>query len=401
MEKSGLVSRRPNIWKLQANKEVDDLIIALSYSDPDIRKRAAAALRVLGENKAVPALKQQLERERHPDVREHLVAALEHLDEAFAEDVVKQKDLTELINMLSDPEAEAVIRASTALGEMGDQLATESLVMVFRNPVQRDDVRLAAAEALLKLKSAPAVVTLLAGLRKPNWRVRHNAAAVLGQLRATWATEPLIERLSDEHPNVRLAAAAALHRFQTPRALEGLEMYKASRTGKTQPLSMPASMAAKPPEDPKKTDAVVVGDADQLADTRPRRPEGLTEAIKKAQAAASDRSQSTQQLSSEPLPETTGPQPVTETKDAKAKAAPTPSQSEPPTKAKPTEEQQPDPRPTRPSRPPISTIGTADQMLDTRPISRRSLLEEVRKKKKEQQTSEDESSKKTEDDDQK
>lgn len=383
MGENALVSRRPNIWKLQANKEVDELINALSYTDPDVRKRAAAALRVLGEKRAVPALKQQLERERHPDVREHLVAALEHLDEAFADDVVKQKSLDDLIAMLAATEPEAVIRAAAALGEMGDQLATESLVMVFRNPFQRDDVRLAAAEALLKLKSAPAVVTLLAGLRKENWRVRHNAAAVLGQLRATWSTEPLIARLSDEHPNVRLAAAAALHRFQTPRAREGLEMYKASRTGKTQPLSIPPT-PSKAPADEKPEEKPIVGDADQLADTRPRRPEGLTEAIEKSRAAKPATPRQPQPLSAsleETKPPTTEPalpRALQQQQEAKQPDGSDTGQSE----AKPdvTEEtpSRVDPRPTQPAT--VQTIGTADQMLDTRPIPNRRAVEEARKK---------------------
>ncbi len=281
-----MVARRPNIWKLQANKDTNGLIAALSYSDPGVRKRAAAALRVLGAIEAVPALKQILTIERHPGVRNHIIATLEHLDTTFAEKSLQGKSFQELVTMLSSPNPADVIRAAETLGTMGDQLATESLVVVFRNPIQRDDIRLAAAEALLKLKSAPAVVTLLAGLRKENWRVRHNAAAVLGQLRATWATEPLVEALEDEHPNVRRASAMALRRFQTPRALEALETYKTRHTGKTAPLSIrraaPRSTTPKPDvKPPTVEDAPDVGSADPKADTKPKPPAGLAEAIQR------------------------------------------------------------------------------------------------------------------------
>jgi HEAT repeat protein len=139
--------------------------------------------------------------------------------------------------MLQSPRLDDVIRAAQALGDIGDQRATEALVTVFRNPLISDDIRLACAEALLRLKSAPAVVTLLAALRKQNWRVRHNAAAVLGQLKATWATEPLVKALSDEHASVRQTAAGALARFNTPRARKALEDFKAREAlGKTAPL---------------------------------------------------------------------------------------------------------------------------------------------------------------------
>lgn len=232
-----MVDRRPNIWKLQANQDIEGLSRALTYSDPDIRKRAAAALRALGALEAVEALRQALQEERQSDVREHLTATLTHLDDSFSEVVAKEKTRDDLIQKLATAhDAAILIETAQKLGDLGDQLATEALVGLFRNTSQPDRVRLAAANALLSLKSAPSVVTLLAGLKKENWRVRHNAAAVLGQLRATWATEPLIEALNDTHPNVRLAAAAALHRFQTKQAVEALGTYQKRRTGQTKPL---------------------------------------------------------------------------------------------------------------------------------------------------------------------
>lgn len=289
-------SRRPNIWKLQATKDVDGLIEALGHTDPDIRKAAGVALRVIGEAKAIPALKLALVRERHTDVRDHLTATIEHLDQSSASSDARTRSRENLVTRLSSPDAETIIQAAQALGELGDQLATEALVMVFRNPLQRDDVRLAAAQALLKLKSAPAVVTLLAGLEKENWRIRHNSATVLGQVKASWATEPLVKLLQDEHPNVRLAAASALSRLQTPRAQEALEVYKAQRSGQTRPLPMamfpppttppapgtlPETPSVKPAETPTAPPALQtkdVGTADPIADTitmRPLRLEGL------------------------------------------------------------------------------------------------------------------------------
>ncbi|MBI5931472.1 MAG: HEAT repeat domain-containing protein [Chloroflexi bacterium] len=232
------MNRRPNIWKLQAEKDIKGLIAALQHLDPDIRKRSAAALRVLGNPEAVFALARALERERNPDVRDHLAAAIEYLDQdTLVESLIENQNVPGLIEMLASPRIEDVIRAARALGQIGDQRATEPLVTVFRNPVVADEVRLASAEALLELKSAPAVVTLLAALRKNNWRVRHNAAAVLGQLNATWATGPLIKCLEDEHAWVRNTAADSLGRFNNPRALKAVSEYRSKQEqGKTAPL---------------------------------------------------------------------------------------------------------------------------------------------------------------------
>lgn len=245
-----MLDRRPNIWKLQANKDAAGLIQALTYSDPDIRKRAAAALRVLGIVEAVAPLREALKNERQPDVRDHLTAALEHLDASFAATTSKDRSRDELIRvLLSSTDTQVLIETAGKLGELGDQLSTEALVTIFRDQLKPDEVRLAAAYALVKLKSAPSVVTLLAGLKKDNWRIRHNAAAVLGQLRATWATDALIETLRDEHPNVRLAAAAALHRFQTKRAIAALQLYQKRRSGQTKPLPRRAEAIQRPQKD--------------------------------------------------------------------------------------------------------------------------------------------------------
>ncbi|MCQ3932401.1 MAG: hypothetical protein DPW16_18285 [Chloroflexi bacterium] len=232
------MNRRPNIWKLQAEKDIKGLIAALQHLDPDIRKRSAAALRVLGNPEAVFALARALERERNSDVRDHLAAAIEYLDQdTLVESLIENQNVPGLIEMLASPRIEDVIRAARALGQINDQRATEPLVTLFRNPVVADEVRLAAAEALLELKSAPAVVTLLAALRKNNWRVRHNAAAVLGQLNATWATGPLIKCLEDEHAWVRGTAADSLGRFNNPRALKAVTEYRIKQEqGKTTPL---------------------------------------------------------------------------------------------------------------------------------------------------------------------
>lgn len=281
------MNRRPNIWKFQADRDIKGLTKALDYPDPNIRKRAAAALRVLGAREAISSLNRALLKEPNPDVKEHINAALEHLDyDSFVTQVVEERNVDDLIALLKTGSPEDIIRASKTLGEIGDRLATEPLVMVFRNPLMSDEIRLAAAEALLALQSATSVVSLLGGLKKENWRVRHNAATVLGQLKALWATKPLIEALDDDHPSVRRAAAASLQRFQTPQSIEALRSYKAKerqrQTGALRPEVVEEAEAAAAPakvqEEPK--EHVQVGSADQERDTMTMRPVGLDKLLR-------------------------------------------------------------------------------------------------------------------------
>lgn len=221
----------PNIWQLQTKGDADALVEALRHPDAGTRRGSAAALRALGAWQAVPALQAALAVENDWQVHAAITAALQYLDhDIYIETLIKNKDVRGLSKMLNSTRPDDVITACRALGSVGDPVAVEPLIMVFRNPLLGSHIRLEAAEALLKLKNPPAVVTLLGALRRDDWQVRRNAAAVLGQLNATWAVEPLIKALEDLHPMVRRTAAAALRRIGAPEAIEAVVRYEQSRT---------------------------------------------------------------------------------------------------------------------------------------------------------------------------
>src|SRR5258708_348177 len=170
-----------------------------------------------------------------------ITASLQYLvHEMHVETMVKDHDVRGLTKMLNSYKTEEIVSACEALGKLGDRIAVEPLVMVFRNPMLPVPARLAAAEALLLLESAPAVVTLLGALRRDNWQVRRNAAAVLGQLQAIWAVDPLITALEDSNQAVRRTAAAAPRRINTPDALRAADAFdEAQQKASTQQI--PAS----------------------------------------------------------------------------------------------------------------------------------------------------------------
>lgn len=220
---------KSDVWRLQAQFDSQGLIDALKQEDAGIRRRAAAALRALGAKEALPAIREALVDEQDPAVKEVLASALEHLsdqDEAELTDTVEFSDtlvhVNKLIDMLDNDDPDQLIDAAQQLGDFGDPIAVEPLVLIFNSPKSSMQVKLAVAEALLKLDGAPVEVALLAALRHTDWHIRRNGAAILGQLKAEWAVEPLSRALRDSHSTVRRTARAALQRIDTQESLHAL-----------------------------------------------------------------------------------------------------------------------------------------------------------------------------------
>jgi hypothetical protein len=210
-----------NIWRLQANADVDGLIQALEAEDAVIRRRAAAALRALGAVEALPALRMAISRELDEETRGLLITVTESLTEESGEDINESRVLTPVdllaVELASD-DIPTAIAAAHKLAELGDKTAVVPLILTFNDLSAPINLRLAVAEALLKLESAPVEVALLANLRHQDWEIRRNGAAILGQLKAEWAIEPLGKALGDPHPTVRKTALAALKYIGTPEA---------------------------------------------------------------------------------------------------------------------------------------------------------------------------------------
>ncbi len=216
---------KPDIWRLQSQYDIQGLIRALQAGEPGTRKRAAAALRAIGAREAIPALRLALMNEPDPATRASIASALETLMDTGEHENVDTSLMPEdgelverLIQQLHDKDPQLVIEAARQLGDLQNKLAVEPLVVLFRDARVSIQVRLAAAEALLKLEGAPVEATLLANLRNPEWTIRRKAAAILGQLKAEWAVMPLAKALRDPHPIVRRTARAALKHIGTVEA---------------------------------------------------------------------------------------------------------------------------------------------------------------------------------------
>jgi HEAT repeat protein len=144
---------KPNISKLIEKKDTPQLIKALSHRNDGVRERAAAALGILKETRAV----------------DHLVSALK------------------------DPHWLVRIRAAQSLGQIGDGRAVDPLIGVLTDV----NVREAAIKALAEIVDDRSVDGLISALKNPDAYVRWTAAAALGQKHDPRAVGPLISALKD------------------------------------------------------------------------------------------------------------------------------------------------------------------------------------------------------------
>lgn len=210
-----------HIWRLQAQLDIKGLVMALKDPSPATRKRAAAALRTVGAVQALVALKYVVSLETDPDARLSMLSAidaLENISEVESDTLPEPSAVDRLAVELDGSDITIAMKAARTMATLADKTAVVPLILKFNDPLTPIHLRLTIAEALLNLESAPGEVALLANLRHQDWEIRRNGAAILGQLRAEWAIEPLGQALSDPHPTVRKTALAALKYIGTPDA---------------------------------------------------------------------------------------------------------------------------------------------------------------------------------------
>ena len=197
------------------------LIQVLDHPDAKIRSRIITAMRILGSSKAIQPLKRLMESEDDAQVMISIISTLDFLTANENQSTGKpqpQSRVERLIDHLSGEDTDIAIQAVNSLAEIRDMTIVPQLILTFRNRKRPPSVRLAVANALLALGSAPSEVTLLAALRSSKWNLRRNGAAILGHLKADWAVKPLAEALHDTNHMVSMTAQSALRRIATPEA---------------------------------------------------------------------------------------------------------------------------------------------------------------------------------------
>jgi CheY-like chemotaxis protein len=128
----------------------------------------------------------------------------------------KRRAVEPLIALLDDQELEVRLAAVQALGILGEKQAVGPLV----DRLDDADIGWAVILALGRLKSRQAIELLLAALDDENALVRIMAALSLGRVGAKRAVAPLKEMLADGDVWVHQAAALALNQLGHPGATE-------------------------------------------------------------------------------------------------------------------------------------------------------------------------------------
>ena len=159
---------KPDIKKMELNKDVKGLMKALSFeNDESIRRDAAFALGKISDSSTVDPI----------------------------------------INELNYEKKDVINSSNSDIGES----TIEQLINSLNN--ENIDVRKNAASALIKI-GEPAVDMLINALDDENWRVRWQAAEILGEIKDDRAVKPLINALNDENNDVRRASNKALERIR-------------------------------------------------------------------------------------------------------------------------------------------------------------------------------------------
>jgi len=160
---------------------------------------------------------------------DRLAAAVKSKDTAFAVEAVKAlaeiKNSPVAFNALAgaveNKRLEAPVRftAIRALEQYGEPRAAANLIAVLGD----DDVRWAAADALLHFKSDALTAQLVKTLNRDKKSKRRAAAAyALGRFRAAAAYEPLLAALRDGNVEVRIRACAAVAAYGDRAGVEPL-----------------------------------------------------------------------------------------------------------------------------------------------------------------------------------
>lgn len=165
---------KPNIRKLEAQRDVAGLVKALGYpKDAQVRREALEALVRIGDKAVVDALEHTLEQHEERAVREVAVEGLARIGSQAAREV-----LLRALERHSDLRVRQA--AARALGHLGERRAVAGLVAKVTSEDEAQDVRLAAIEALGAIGDARAIEPLLQALRV--WELRRAAAKALARL---------------------------------------------------------------------------------------------------------------------------------------------------------------------------------------------------------------------------
>jgi HEAT repeat protein len=263
-ESSGVREKTAEVLgRIGGGRAVIPLLARLADTTREVRAAALSSLALLGDARAVPAIIRML-RDPADEVRGEAVAALGRLKATAAVPALVDE-------MERGPEALRG-RAAFALGQIASQPAagTEAAVTALSNALDRDDLRAAAREALLRLGAAavPSLLSRLGEARGNHAALDVELLGAIGDRRATLALldelgrgrvpdeavvdalgamaragdrrplPELVARLTDKSPSLRRHAAEALRGTVDARADSVLALATADSDGSVRAFAL-------------------------------------------------------------------------------------------------------------------------------------------------------------------
>ena len=220
---------KPDIKKMENEKDIKGLMRALKYNnDESIRREAAFAIgKITSPDIQTPETQLNDEKSdlnhrthRSDDIEVPTVVMLIHSFEDEDWDI--RKNATKSLVKIGKPSVEMLIKAlkgekwrvrwhaAETLGEIGDIPAVEPLIKALND--ENNGVRSNSMIALVNI-GEPAVEMLINALKDKKCPIRSNAAEALGEIGDTRAVKPLIKALTDEDSEIQKIATKALKKF--------------------------------------------------------------------------------------------------------------------------------------------------------------------------------------------
>lgn len=218
---------KPDIKKMEREKDIKGLIRAMGYDNEEsIRKEAAFALgkitdsqspiyTIRNENTISSDTSNESSNNITPD---ELITSLK--DNNWSIRMNAAKNLVEigepavlnLINSLEDNDWQVRWYAAEILGEISDTRSIKPLINLLND--KNNGVQSNSLIALIKI-GKPGVEILIDNLNSKEWQIREHTAEILGEIGDVRGIVPLEILLKDENVDVRRAAEVSIEKINS------------------------------------------------------------------------------------------------------------------------------------------------------------------------------------------
>lgn len=212
---------KPNVQRLVATGNINGLINAARFSDPEIRRSAVTAMGQIKDQRVYHALLSAL-RDESQAIRFEAITALGRIGEPSF--------VNSLQWSLNDPDPMIRVNAIWALGQIGGPEVIKPLILSMADSEKQ--VRIKAVEIVISMGDT-ALPELRKAINGRNQLIRQNVINVLGKTKQTDLVPEIINALGDPVTTVRENAIWALGNIGDPRAIPCLEKIRSKRAAKS------------------------------------------------------------------------------------------------------------------------------------------------------------------------